>query len=264
MSLTEANIITAVNAELENLVYVGAADSVGDAATTTYHIAPLGYYILDDDSFIVSIDDVVSGAYDMDFVNGDCEFEAAPAANTEIYWQFHYQPWPTAVITEAVTAAIDSLYPYFYTITSDEQDADGDTTEFELEAGETVTRVMSSTTGEDPWVTIPRKKYELLNFDGDRVLRFFTAPSDTTLRILSVSRPAVADLPDRAKAPLVSYACYYLIVSKTAPRVRSDVAIATQGSGTLSPRQMADAANAFYLRYQMQLAQMKQQPYSIY
>ena len=69
-------------------------------------------------------------------------------------------------------------------------------------------------------------------------------------------------LPARASHPIVSYACFYLLTQKVAPRIRSDVAIVTQGRGNLSPRQMNDAANSFYLRYQMQMTNYRMSPWS--
>jgi hypothetical protein len=73
---------------------------------------------------------------------------------------------------------------------------------------------------------------------------------------------STSQLPARAQHPIVSYALYYLLTQKVAPRIRADVAIVTQGRGNLSPRQMNDAANSLYLRYQVQLANYRMSPWS--
>jgi hypothetical protein len=49
---------------------------------------------------------------------------------------------------------------------------------------------------------------------------------------------------------------------KQIPRLRADIAQATVGQGNLSPRQMNDASNALFLRFQAQLSQAKMRPWS--
>ncbi len=88
-----------------------------------------------------------------------------------------------------------------------------------------------------------------------------TVTDEAGFMVFTDSLETTCGLPARAQHPIVSYACYYLLTQKTAPRIRADVAVVTQGRGNLSPRQMTDAANSFYLRHQMQVATSKQSPW---
>lgn len=85
--------------------------------------------------------------------------------------------------------------------------------------------------------------------------------SSTGAAVFSETLGSTCKLPDTAKDPIISYACYYLLTQKVAPRVRNDIAVVTQGRGVLSPRQMNDSAQAFAFRYQLQLAKAKMQPW---
>jgi hypothetical protein len=262
MALTLNNTITAVNAELENITYRGACEAEGDGLTAIFHIAPQGYYIVDG-SIGCALDGVTTSAFTMDYAGGLCTLTSTPASGVAIYWQFDYQPWPAGVVEDSIEAAVYSCYPYFYTNTHEDFTPDGSTYEFDISDGDVVTRVMFRSGTSGAWSLLQRKTYEVIN-DGTHTLRFWTAPATGYMKVFYITRPTLTTIPDRALPAIVSYACYYLITSKMAPRVRTDVAVATQGTGTLSPRQMGDAANAFYMRCMMQLAQVRMQPWSIY
>jgi hypothetical protein len=264
MALSTASVVVDVNLELQNNVYHGTATEVGDGTTATYFVAPVGYYIVDDATFVVTKSGVAVAAadYTMDFTNGIFTFDTAPADDAALVWNFTYRPWNSTVVSSAVDYAVLASFPAFYVNTHEDLTPDGSTYEFDISDGEIVTRVMYRSGSTGAWALKQRKTYEVIN-DGTHTLRFWTAPPSGYLKVFYVTRPAITTIPERALPALISYACYYLITSKMAPRVRADVAVATQGTGTLSPRQMGDAANALYMRAQMQLAQTRMQPWSI-
>mgnify|MGYP001063684128 CR=1 FL=1 len=45
-------------------------------------------------------------------------------------------------------------------------------------------------------------------------------------------------LPETAAHPIILFACYWLLTEKLAKRLNSDIAIATQGEGSLLPEQL--------------------------
>jgi hypothetical protein len=265
MSLTISSLKALVNVELENNTRYGSAEFTADGTSSVFLLAPMGRSIISDDAFEVYIDNVITTAYTMDFSSGECSMTDVPAAGSVLNWDFNYIAWSDAQVESAVVAAIDSLFPSFYIEKIDDTIVAGDfvDNELEMEDCEAVIGFMSNSGS--AWARTPRKAFEMYKAGGSAFLRFFGgAPSATQMRLHYVARATVDELPDRAAAPIVSYACYYLLLQKTAVRTRGDVAIVTQGTGILSPRQMNDAANAFYLRYNMQLASMKLRPWSVF
>jgi hypothetical protein len=263
MALTINSLVAAVNLELQNHTRRGAATSTGDATSTAFLVAPMGGYIIDDATFAVFVDAVEDTAGVMDFLTGIYEFNTAPHLNDAIQFIFNYKSYNDTVVQSAVEAGINSLFPAFYVEKTNATYTSTSFVDGELAIPDCEAVIGYMTNSGTAWSRVPRKNYEMHKNGAVPALRFFSgAPSATEHRLHYIARAAVADLPDRAAAPIVSYSCYYLLLQKTAARTRSDVAIVTQGTGTLSPRQINDAANAFYLRYQMQLASVKMRPWS--
>lgn len=269
MSVTLDDLMTLVDGELENRVDRGGASAVGATGVTEYFICPPFRSIIDDADFAFYVEDVLDNGGTMDFDTG--VYTLTDAHNAEdLRWDFNYVYWTTAQKMHAVNAGIGMLFPQFYNSVKEDVTTDGTTDEYTLTADgvEELRNLRLSTDGGATYSTMKRSSYEL-DIDGDDcVLRFFTAPAAGTARVYLVTRPvelatneSIMDVPDRASAPIVSYACYHLLNQKQAPRLRSDIALATVGGGNLSPRQMNDASNSFLLRYQMQLEHLKMRPW---
>jgi hypothetical protein len=264
MALTLASLVDSVNLEMQNHERRGSATAIGDGDSRAFIVAPMGGYITEDAVWTAAIDGAGTDQYVMDYTTGVCTFTIAPDLDAEVSFVFNYTPYHPTVVEDAITAAASAIFPWFYDSASQDISLDGTSNEYELDDCEEVTSVMTAVSGSSNYVRIPRKKYEILSVDGVKTLRFFTTPGAGTARVLEITRPLITTLPDRAKSALVSYACYYLITTRMAPRVRTDIAVATQGTGTLSPRQMNDAATSLYLRMQMQLQQVRQRPWSTF
>lgn len=278
MAVTLANLIDGVNDELENRTHFGSAEVVADGVADEWDISPLGYSIMDDADFLCLKDGTVQTEptdFTMNFNNGVCTLSSVPTVGTSLRWYFNYRAWSDTQVTRAVNAGIQSLFPSIYCEVSTEVACDGSDDEFDLSDYDEFVKAYDWKSSSDTRYTKKRMKdFEIFKEDTHKVISFFDPPDAGTLRIHTISRPRAlssttdelvteALIPDRTMFPIISYACYYLLTQKVAPRARGDVAIVTQGSGTLSPRQMNDAANAFYLRHQMQLATIKMPPWSM-
>lgn len=265
MALTTISLFNSVNLELQNHDQRGSASATGNGVDNAFIVAPLGGYVTDDAVWGVWVDEVEDTEAVMDFDTGICTFPTPPAEGSAINFIFNFKSYNDTVVETAVATAIDALFPAFYVEAIDDAITEDDFVGNELAIAdcEAVIGFMLGT--DDVWQRTPRKNFEFYKAAGAGVLRFFSgAPTSDQMRLHYITRPTITDLPDRAAAPIISYACYYLLEQKTAARTRGDVAIVTQGTGTLSPRQMNDAANAFYLRFQMQLATMKMRPWSTF
>ena len=268
MSVTLDDLISLVDGELENRVDKGGASATGATGVLEYFICPPFRSIVDDADFLFYVDNVLDTAGSMDFDSGVYTLAEAHNAST-LRWDFNYVYWSLAQKTHAVNAAIGMMFPAFYKSINEDITTDGTTDEYTLTAAnvEELRNVRLSSDG-TTFTGMKRSSYEL-DIDGDdAVVRFFSVPPAGTARVYLIARPtelatneSILDIPDRAAAPIVSYACYHLLNQKQAPRLRSDVALATVGGGNLSPRQMNDASNSFFLRYQMQLEHLKQRPW---
>lgn len=263
MSVTLTDLITAVNNEVGNIPERGNATATGDATTVDYLIAPPQRFVVDDDdTFAFYIDGVGNSTGVMNFDNGVYSLYGPEDGHT-LYWEFDYVYWPEAMVEAAVYAGVNAIFPFYYKKVMETADAAKEIT-LTTPHADVVTTVETGTAPD--YTRIQSRKWETFR-DGDNLLlRFYSAPSGT-LRVHVVQRPALIDsilnVPDRALDPIVSYAAYYLLTQKVAPRMRSDVAMATIGGGNLSPRQMNDASNSFYLRHQMQCQAGKMHPWSI-
>lgn len=263
MALTLESLVNSVNLEIQNHEKRGSATATGDGVMSAFIVPPLGSYITNDATWGVWLDGEVTTAFTMDFDSGVCTMDSPPAVDSAVLFQFNYKSYNDAVVDQAVNTAIDMLFPSFYVEAIDDTITSGDFegNELAIEDCEAVIGFMlyDGTT----WKRAKRGSFELYKAAGAGVLRFYnSAPTADLMRIHYITRATVSDLPDRAAFPIISYACYYLLLQKTSARTRGDIAIVTQGTGVLSPRQMNDAANIFYIRYQMQLASMKMRPWA--
>lgn len=274
MSITLESLVESVNSELENRTISGSAEVTGDGKTSVFLIAPPGRSIVEDADFAVYINDIATSEYTMDYDSGECTMTSVPATTDEISWSFNYCYWPETLVIAAVNAGINALFPHFYVPTATAIATDGTSYEYDMtETVQFVTSIDTSSAETGPWKRLSSSRYELYYDAGGTVVRFYTAPDTGYIRPHCISRPIVlvnlsddiesdSKLPSQAANPIISYACYYLLSQKVAPRTRQDISIATTGTGNLSPRQMNDATNSFYLRFQMQLASSKMRPWS--
>lgn len=272
MSVTRNDLVALVNDELENVATDGIAETVSDGITNSYLIAPMGYYVLEGSVF-AALSDSPTSAYTMDYETSAITFTDTPAGGVTVYITYKYLYWRTRLVEQAINAAIDNLFPAFYVPKADTSILlVADSYEYALPPATqfiTAVETRSATTG--AYTKMARSKYEWLS-DGDHLtLRFFGPPTGF-MRVRCINRPApltdtsstletTAGLPARAKDPIISYACWYLLTQKIAPRIRSDIAVNTQGVGTLSPRQIADGTQAWMMRYQLQLAAERMPPW---
>jgi len=268
MSIALTDIIDSVNQEVENHLLRGTFGAEGDGTTYIWHAAPTGRFLVNDETFLVTLDGEPTSAYTMNWQSGDIVMTSPPDDEAELLVSFNSVYWSDDEVEAAVATAAEMLFPNFYVTTVEEVQGESDKYEYTLSTPfvEAILQVDHSSNGDEPWTTYAGNRYESHRSGEDLYLKFYTSPGDEEMKVHVVSRPYVTDsdtieVPDRAFAPMVSYAAYYLLSQKQARRVRSDVAVNTLGVGTLSPRQMNDAANALYLRFQMQLQFMKMRPW---
>jgi hypothetical protein len=275
MSATLTDLLALVDAELENYEMRGSAEATGDGTTTDFLVAPLGCQVVNDSVFAVFVAGSEIATFTMDYTSGVCRIATAPTDGQAIAWVFTYKHWSTALVTQAINAAIDNLFPAMYVRSSTSIVTDGSTYEVAAPAGtEFVVGVDSRASATDAWKGLKRKRFELIYTAGVPSLRFYSAPQSGFIRVHTVSRPTPlavaaddlagdAGLPERAKDAIISYACYYLLAQKMAPRVRSDVGVVTQGTGGLMPSQMNYGAQGYMMRFQLQMASLRMQPWQI-
>jgi len=266
-------LVGMVNSELENHTSSGPWQAVGDGTTTSFTVAPLARYIVNDSAWVVEASGVATTEFTMDFDSGVITFDVAPALSVPLTAQFNHAYWTDELVLQAVNAGINNLFPAFYVPKADTSiSLVADTYEYALPPEtQFITAVETRSANTGAYTKMARSKYEWLS-DGDHLtLRFFSAPTGF-MRVRCINRPSplvglndtlsdTAGLPARAKDPIISYACWYLLTQKIAPRIRSDIAVNTQGVGTLSPRQINDGVQAWMMRYQLQIAANRMPPW---
>ena len=269
MSLTLTDLLALVDTELDNYAMSGSASVTGDGETAAFLVAPLGCSVVADATFFCYVDGTATTAYTMDYASGVCTMVTAPTDGQVISWQFTYKQWTASLVTQAINAAIDNLFPSLY-VRSNETVASA----AEITCPTGTEYVVGVDTGSaSAWKRLQRKKYDVFYTAGVPSIHFSTAPTGS-VRVHYVARPSplvsladdfetVTGLPLRARDCVVSYACYYLLVQKMAPRVRSDVAIAQLNSGALLPSQMQYGAQGYMMRFQFQLASVKMSPWGM-
>jgi hypothetical protein len=272
MTVTLTDLIAAVNTETENTPVYGVANAVGDGVGLSVSLAPNGRTIIADSTFALYKDGVEDVTGSMDFSNGVFTFVSPPFPAEDIKAYCNYCYWTDLQVSMAVNAAVASLFPDFYINETELVTTDGTSFEYTLATPNVATILEVSqvtTSSTDSYKTMKNTGYSPY-LDGENyIIRFYSAPAAGTIRVRAVCRPAILvsdeqelDIPDRAQVPIVSYAGYYLLGQKSIPRVRSDITAVVTGGRQLSPRQMADAANIYYFRYQNQLSSAKMFPWS--
>lgn len=271
MATTLANLKERVNAELENAPMIGGSSIDVEAGSQQWYIAPPGFFVLDTPAPTMELDGS-NVSITVDPTTGIATAAAPQTAGTGVF-NFMYVSWTDDIIGQAINATIQNLFPSFYVAGVQDETPDGSTYEFDLDVGvEFCTGVETRTSTTDGWSRKRKARYTIFT-DGDHnVIRFYTAPESGYMRLHTISRPVAlasdsddlsdAGLPERAADPIVSGSVYYLLLQKSAPRIRSDVAVATMGTGTVFPTMMAQVAQSWLMRYQFQLASMKMPPWS--
>ena len=271
MSYSLADIRQFVNNELENHPLPGKSVVDVDGTATEFYMGPPGFFPIDDGTATFSVDGVAV-AITVDDTSALATTATAPSAGTGTF-TFNYVSWRDEVVDRAINATINSLFPAFYVAGTDTtQDTDGSTYEFDMpDAVEFVTAVELRSDSTSGWVKQAKAKYEVFRDGLHKVLRFYSAPSAGEMRVRTISRPEplVADadelsdigLPERALDCIISGSVYYLLNQKSAPRIRSDVAVATMGTGTIFPTMMNQVAQGWLMRYQFQLASDRMTPW---
>ena len=265
-----AYLASLVNNETGNTIDRGTDVAEGDGENTQFYICPASRTILETDDFTCWVNNIEDTTGGMNFVTGVYTFPTAPGVGAVITWQFDYLYWSEALVEAAVQSGIDSIFPYFYNATTEVLGSGPEHT-FTTPGAEVVTMV--ATTGTSV-VKIKRSTYTTYKSGDNLVLRWYGSAPSGTVRANIVCRPTIVagsgtppctdlNVTNRAIAPIVSYAIYHLLSGKQAPRMRADTALSTVGQGNLSPRQMNDASNSFFLRYQAQCQQGKQLPWSM-
>lgn len=268
VSVSFVDLVDMVNLEIANRPIRGKASATGDGETTDFLISPPGYYVKSNANLFALVSSEEAQIDSFNEFSGILILNEAPASGEQILFQFDYVSWPDTMVESAVNAGIQALFPSFYVEQSYETDIDGGSTEIALPDNLEFVKWYDTKSG-GRWVK-RRRDFELYTEGQNKVMYFFSPPPAGDIRVVGIYRHETMSegatlgdigLPDRAMFPIVSYACYYLLTQKQAPRIRTDVAVATQGQGTLSPRQMSDASNSFFLRFQMQLASVKMPPW---
>lgn len=233
----------------------------------------------------VYIDDAiktVDADYTVDERAGIITFDSAPGEEAVIDAYYTYTRWHEDDIAVAVNDAAYHIFPAFYVYSLDTDDGAesattyttvADTYEYEIRATtEHVAGIDWRPSSASPWRRLRRSRYSALRDGEVRYVRFHDNMGTGYFRVHAITRPApfAADddtmedvgLPERAVRPIVLYACYRLIQMTLASRVRSDVAISTQGEGSVPPYEVARAANAYLVAYQAELERCRMAPWS--
>lgn len=256
-------LVALVNHETGNTIDRGTDEAVGDGVTTSFYICPPMRTIIETAAFACWWNGIFMNTNLMNFSTGFYTLPEPPAVGDTLTWRFDYMYWSEALVEAAIQAGIDNIFPYFYNPTTEVMGAGIEHT-FVTPGAEVVTMV--ATTGTSV-TRIPRSKYATYKSGDSLVLRWYGSAPSGTLRANIICRPAIVgenlNVTARAVAPIISYATYYLLTQKPAERMRADTAVATVGQGNLSPRQINDASNSFFLRYQAQCQQSKQLPWSM-
>lgn len=271
MAVTLANLKERVNAELENAPLLGKSTVDVLAGSDQWYIAPPGFFVLASPAPSMTLDGAPV-SITLDPVTGIASAAAPQTAGTGVF-EFWYVSWTDDIIEQAINSTIQNLFPAFYVAGVQEETPDGSTYEFDLDAGvQFCTGVETRTDTSRPWSRRARSRYTIFTDGTHNVIRFYAAPEAGLMRLHTISRPIAlasdsddlsdAGLPDRAADPIVSGSVYYLLLQKSAPRIRSDVAVATMGTGTVFPTMMAQVAQSWLMRYQFQLASTKMPPWS--
>lgn len=258
--------------ELENVLTLCTSSFKGDGVNTRWYVGQPGYYIFPDD-FSVTVDGI-SAAYTLDSETGIVTMTSIPAEDSVGVCRFTAVQFTDFAVDAAINAAIQDLYPAMYVPGTEEIVCDSDTFEYEVTGPvEAVISVDYRSGSSGGWTRQARRRYRTYLDGTSTMIQFFTAPSAGTLRVHTVSRPGTftdessalssLGLPARALRPIISGAVYRLILNKSAVRIRTDVAVATMGTGTVFPSMMAQVASNWMMRFQFELDAARMRPWML-
>ena len=258
--------------ELENVPLLGQSTFTGDGVRNQWYVAPPGYYVYED-GFTLTVDGA-SATHTLDPDTGIVTLNSIPADGAAGLCTFTAVQFPDFMVDAAINMSAYGLYPYFYKTDLEIVTTDGSTYEFELpESVDVVTSVDYRSDANSGWSARSRERYTIFNNGDALVLRFYSPPPSGYLRVHVVSRPgAFTDasqtlsgigVPERAMAPIVSGAVWHLLNSKAAVRIRTDVAVATMGTGTVFPSMMTQVADKWAMRYQFELQSLRMRPWMV-
>lgn len=252
---------------IENNEILGKSSFVGDGKTREWYVAPPGFYI-EPSSLSITVNDQVA-PFTLDPVSGIVTMSSIPANGATGECSFTARAFSDFQIDTAINAAVSMLFPALYVTGTETLYGDGSTYEFALpDKVEVVTSI--DRLNQDKWTRLDRAKRYSIYRDVSLCVRFFSAPSEQ-LRVHTIERPGYfthrdqslssIGLPRRALDPLVAGAVYQLLLSKSAVRIRTDVAVATMGTGTVFPSMMSQIASSWMMRFQFQLNAVKMRPW---
>ena len=254
--------------DLHNQRQHGRAEADGDGMTIQFPIAPPGRRIVNDGLLSVFVNGVADTTGTMDYDTGVYTFAAAPADGDDLVFEFNYVYWTDDMCDYALNMGVQACYPELWVQMTEDVVADGLTSNYTL-ATPNLDVVLSLAHSGDGTNFTPWRVSQRIQQWGDEI-EFFTAPGAGTVRVRMACRPSwmsdatdPMDLPDRAVGPVIAHASWQLLTQKQAPRTYSDIVIHNLGVGTLSPRQMNDAGNAFYMQFQMELQKIRMHPWKV-
>jgi len=256
--------------ELENVPTLCMSTFKGDGVRTQWYVGQPGFYIFAD-GFSVTVDDIPAD-YTLDSETGIITMTDIPAEDRIGACQFTAVQFTDFAVDMAINAAIQDLFPAMYIVGTQEVSCDSDTFEYVIdEPVEIVTSIdyRSGTSG--GWTRQARRRYRTYQEGQAQVIQFYSAPSAGTLRVHTVSRPETftddsqalssLGLPARAMRPIISGAVYRLLLNKAAVRIRTDVAVATMGTGTVFPSMMTQVAGNWLMRFQFEMDAARMRPW---
>lgn len=262
MSLSRNELATRVRRMLHDFAIPTSSSQVVENSSTTTWILPDRY--IDETSLRVFViylgvlsEITGSAVYSFDPGSSACTFDftsisgtTTVPAGTRLDWTYNYTHWHEEDIVWALYDAIYALSPDFYKQSVIEITADGSPS-YELvdDSDEPVERVRDVSVSSDgtTWERLsPQRHYRIERGELDAAtLVLFNPESSGTIRVACTVRPrplangteTLADLglPERAQRTIVLYAAWTLIEQRIIPRMRSDIAVVTQGEGVPTP-----------------------------
>lgn len=245
---TLADLIDEVNDNLPNHAEMGSATQECDGLITRIHLPD---HFLDDDGTLQVILDTTLLTelvdYEMNYANSWCYLFADPPPDAPSVYTltYRYRHWPLSLVRAKLNAGLRYLHPKFYAVEELVFDGNSTTKTFALAPtnGE-VTGILDVFDGD--YRLTPMRDYRVNRGALESAtLSCFTAPQ-SSVRVMVAKRidsfpsdsSTLAELgiPERAKDPLVYYACWQLLNQKMAPRVRTDTVtpMATEGMATFN------------------------------
>jgi len=278
-----SDIKTLVSNELSDVTLSAAAQitvSEDDDATRGFrlpHSNTVATAVYIDDALKTVDDD-----YTVDERAGIVTFDSAPGEDAVIDVHYTHTRWHEDDVGQAINDAVYHSFPAFYVCELHTDDGEvapttyttvADTYEYEIRSTtEHVASLDWRSSSSYPWSRLRRSRYTPMTDSTDRYIRFHDNPGAGYFRVHAITRPSLftsdacqvtdTGLPERAVRSLVLCACYQLLNMSLASRVRSDVAISTQGEGSVPPYEVARAANAYLMAYQAELERVRMPPWS--